>query len=386
MYKIFKKIRLPEISLFFGVTSFSYLLYVKRQFEHNIDHVLIQETMNYIKNEEEVLSAFGYEYRIDTDLYSALRSSVKFDGPYGEATFKVKTPSGKFDVTVNLSNQTYSSIINSNKPKLFKAKFRIPDPSILSRLPTEEDPEKQKAILIPQDAKFWSIDFISVSDRSFSYIRKPSSQLVFNERDDFYSSMFSIVEFYNNSKNKFNKKLLAEGLSEDQKSRILHYRVIHMNDARVSFLMYTSYFFFVFSIYYALRVSYFKVSSIKNTFLEKKAHELIQNRFNNKQSLVFNKTSVGGIFFDTAKFTVQFSTNELRGNANFEAYEIDKNHWGFSKAELLYNKDHEKPIHEDFFNFVNVIEVRNANDKKEEDESEEESDEEAVKNDKKKEN
>lgn len=322
----------------------------KLRIERELKGEIVQRVIEHLRHNPEVMEAFGYDFRLKTNILTSLMTSVSFKGPFGDGHFQVRTPKGIFAVTFNTSSQTYENILKSPKPALAKAKYDIPDQKLIDKMNaianTSADGKKQleETPMIPQ-TRFWAIDYINVDQKKgfkrgnqSAIVIKPSSQPVSPSTNQDYTNLYSLYSDLQAAS--ADKKIAPQLTFTDPQiqTSISNFRMREPYDKRMQLFSSVFYFGLLGTFWYLKAKPQFRIVPVSHSVLFNTSCDMIRKKFVFDNYLLFNSSSIGGSFEDFADYYIQFTGSHVQGTARFKINHLERGTWEFESASVQYTE------------------------------------------------
>lgn len=347
-----------------GTLSWLMIYDRKRSVQKQLNGEIVQRVLEHLRNNPEIMEAFGYDFRLKTNMLTTLVTNVSTKGPFGDGNFQVRTPRGVFAVSYNTSSQTYENIVNSPKPALAKAKYDIPDQAVvdkIQKIAASSGDSKAKLEEIPMNpqTRFWAIDFINVAQKKGfarsseeSIVIKPSSQPSAPSTVPDYKNLYSLFTELQKAKSDQQKVMPVTYTDDKTQSAISNFRMREPYDKRIQLFGSMFYFGLLGMFWYMKAKPQFRVVSISNSVVFNKSSDMIRKKFAFDHDLIFNNTSIGGALEDSADYRIQFAGSRVQGIGKFKINHLSTGTWDFELAEVTYAENGKGWRRESIMEFV----------------------------------
>jgi hypothetical protein len=282
------------------------------------------------------MQLFGGDFKLRTNLLATARTTYNFKGPFGESYFFLTTPTGTYSITFNASSMTYQSIIDSTRPNLNKAKFAIPEQSVINEIEAAKSPQELLKKPLDPQKRFWSIDFINIQSNHVSTIRKPSNILNLEVPRPTFTNLYQVKQAMEAAHALTNENHVNQVLTPSIEHGLVNFRMRAQMDKRLSLILSGLYLMGMGSILLLSQRRRWEFDTLANHLFYLRGKALIVKAFPQERSLVFNKTSLKGLYQDHAEFQIQFSGQEAAGTAFFNVIKGEGLMWKWEKARVEY--------------------------------------------------
>ena len=165
--KKIKSLSYGTMSLTTGLLGYSYLIYNKLKKDRQLDHPVVKEVLDMLKNDKRVTEIIGNQFLISTGLLSSLSIKAQNKDNTMEYSFRINgTKNKSLSIFFVATGSEHEQIKKSKDWKDNEAEYFIPDKYTYKLIEETEDKELLKKIEIRDEDLFWKLDFVEgIKDR-----------------------------------------------------------------------------------------------------------------------------------------------------------------------------------------------------------------------------